>query len=77
MEINLDGVTDAAYRLAAEQLEGEATLASLSEDLQLVQGIESQRGARPRRLAKVQGHDSAKATLRWPHDVADRGKRRS
>jgi len=70
MEMNLDGVADGSYRLAADLLEGDTTLVRMSEDLQLVQSIESQRSAVERRLAKIQGHDSAKATVRWPYDMA-------
>lgn len=70
MEMQLDGVADGSYRVAAHLLDTGAPLVHLSEDFQLSQGIESQRAAVERRLAKIHGHDSAKATVRWPYDMA-------
>jgi poly(3-hydroxybutyrate) depolymerase len=51
-------------------LEGGASISRMERPLVVIGGIESQRAAIDRRLAKIQGHDSAKATVRWPYDMA-------
>ena len=70
VEMDFDGTPDGEYRIWAELLEGGASLARLEQGFQLVQGIESQRGSVEKRLARIQGHDSAKASVRYPFDVA-------
>ena len=78
-EADVDGLADGQYRLVAELLEGSASLARMEQSLHLVAGIESQRSSVEKRLAHIQGHDSAKASVRYPFDVArmvNTGRRR-
>jgi len=67
---NLEGVADGAYDLKAELVDGDQVIATLQRPLQVVRGILSDRAAIERRLAKIQGHDSAKATIRYPYILA-------
>jgi pimeloyl-ACP methyl ester carboxylesterase len=69
-DLSLDGVPNGAYKLRAEILDGETVAATLETPLQLVNGIESQRSAIEKRLVRIQGHDSTKATVRYPYELA-------
>jgi dienelactone hydrolase len=67
---NVDGVADAAYGLKTELLDGDEVIVTLEKPIQLVHGIASDRPNVERRLAKIQGHDSTKATIRYPYILA-------
>ena len=69
-QADLSGTPDGSYRLAAEIVEGERPLTGLQQSIGIAEGIESRYADVERRLAKIQGHDSAKATVRWPFDMA-------
>jgi poly(3-hydroxybutyrate) depolymerase len=64
------GVADGTYRIVAELTEGDAALTSLEQTIHLVEGIDARRGDVERRLTKITGHDSTKATIRYPFDLA-------
>jgi pimeloyl-ACP methyl ester carboxylesterase len=69
-DANLEGAPDGAYSLKVELMDGGQAIASLQTPIQVVRGIASDRPAIERRLAKVQGHDSTKATIRYPYILA-------
>lgn len=69
-DANLEGVADGAYNLRTELMDGEETIGTLERPLQLVRGISSDRAGIERRLAKIQGHDSTKETIRYPYILA-------
>jgi poly(3-hydroxybutyrate) depolymerase len=69
-QADLSGLPDGSYRLFSEVLDGTSPLVSMLEPVALADGIESRHAEVERRLAKIQGHDSAKATVRWPFDMA-------
>ncbi len=66
----LDGVADGPYKLVAEVSDGGSVVRTLAQNIVAVQKLEGQRVAIEQRLAKIQGHDSAKATVRYPFDYA-------
>jgi len=66
----VNGVEDGEWRLRAEIVDGTATLATLDEAVQLVKGIDVQQSAVERRLAKIQGHEGAKASILYPFQLA-------
>lgn len=68
---DLDGFADGAYTLKAELLDGADSVATLETPLQIVKGIATDRAAIDKRLAKVQGHDSAKSSVRYPYVLAE------
>jgi predicted esterase len=69
-DTDLDGVADGGYLLRAELLDGEAPVATVETLFQVVQGLQARRASVEKRLARIQGHDSAKATVRCPFELA-------
>jgi len=69
-DADLDGVADGAYLLQAEVRDGETTLGSVLAPFQVVRGIAMDRASVERRLAKISGHEGAKATVRYPYVLA-------
>jgi len=69
-DADLTGVADGAYRLRAELFDGDEPVAALEEPVQLVQGIATGRESIERRLARIQGHDGTKASIRYPYVLA-------
>jgi hypothetical protein len=69
-QADLTGIPDASYQLTAELLEGESPLISLQQTIGVAEGIETRYTDVERRLAKIAGNESAKATVRWPFDIA-------
>lgn len=70
LQANLTGAPDGVYRLTADLLEGESPLVSLRQTIGVADGIESRYADVERHMAKIQGHESAKTTVRWPFDMA-------
>ena len=68
--VNLGGVPDGSYRYVAEVRDGAQLLAQLETPIKLVAGLDEQQASIERRLAKIAGHDSAKASVRYPFDLA-------
>lgn len=68
--VDLRGVADGYYRYVAEVSDGATKLATLTKYVVLVAGLEEKQAEFERRLEKVSGHDSAKATVRYPFDLA-------
>jgi dienelactone hydrolase len=69
-DANLQGAADGAYTLHAELLDGDEAIATLAQPIHVVRGIASGRANIERRLARIQGHDSTKATIRYPYVLA-------
>ena len=68
--INLQGVPDGPYHYQAEIRDGDTLLKSLEIPVRLVAGLDEKQAAFEQRLARIQGHDSAKASIRYPFDLA-------
>ncbi len=66
----LQGLPDGDYRYVAEVWDGNTSLAKLEKNIQLVAGLEEKQADIERRLAKISGHDSAKASIEYPFDLA-------
>lgn len=67
---DLNGTPDGSYRLVAEILEGDEVVAALQQPVAVAEGIESRAAEVERRLERVRGFESAKASVRWPFDMA-------
>jgi len=70
IQADLAGTVDGPYHLTATVFEGDAPLATMQQNIGVADGIESRYPDVERRLAKITAHDSAKATVRWPFDMA-------
>ena len=70
IDANLDGVADGAYTFRTELLDGDQVVTTIEMPMQIVRGIASGRAAMESRLDRIQGHDSAKATIRYPYVLA-------
>ena len=70
-EAGFEGVSDGAYQLRAELLDGGAVVAAISSPIVLVGGILSDRSRIEQRLARISGHESTKATIRNPYVLAE------
>jgi poly(3-hydroxybutyrate) depolymerase len=68
--IDLHEVADGYYRYVAEVWDGEVQLAKLEKWVVLAAGLDEQQADTNRRLAKISGHDSAKASVLYPFDLA-------
>jgi predicted esterase len=68
---DLDGVADGEYTLKAELLDGDAPFTTLESTVQIVRGIAVDRPSIEKRLAKIQGHEGAKASIRYPYVLAE------
>lgn len=68
--LDLHGVADGYYRYIVEVWEGETSLAKLEKQVAIVAGIETKQPAIAARLAKISGHDSTRASVLYPFDLA-------
>src|SRR6185436_15230019 len=66
----VSGTVDGGYHLTGELFDGDAPLVTMQQSVGVAEGIESRYPDVERRLAKVSGHESAKASVRWPFDIA-------
>lgn len=67
---DVSALPDGQYKLRVELLDGDTSFGALEQAVQLVNGIESQYPAVERRLAKVQGRDNSKGSVRYPYLLA-------
>jgi poly(3-hydroxybutyrate) depolymerase len=67
---SLEGLADGPYQVAAELADGSAVLRRVTTNILAVHDLEGQRVAIEKRLTKIQGFDSTKATIRYPFDYA-------
>ncbi|MDP9169027.1 MAG: hypothetical protein M3N54_00300 [Acidobacteriota bacterium] len=70
LDADLKSLPDGPYILSAELRENAAPLFRANTPVQLVKGIAVDRAAVEARLARVQGHEGAKATVRYPYFLA-------
>ena len=70
ISINLQGVPDGSYQYAAELRDGDTVLKSFSVPVRLAVGLDAKQADFESRLAKISGHDGAKAAIRYPFDLA-------
>ena len=68
--IDVRGVPDGYYRYMAEVWDGDARIATRQAPVVLAAGIATQHLAVTGRLATIAAHDSAKATILYPFDLA-------
>ena len=64
------GVADGFYRYLAELSDGDATLAKFEKPVVLAAGLDARQAAFAARLEKISGHESAKASVLYPFDLA-------
>lgn len=67
---SLAGVADGSYLLVGEVLDGEKALTRVVAPLSVVSGLAAKQADVDARLAKVDGHDAAKSTIRYPFALA-------
>jgi predicted esterase len=68
---DLEGVSDGAYAVHVELLDGDSPLAAVEAPVQVVRGIRVDRSGIEKRLAKISGHDGTKAAIRYPYVLAE------
>jgi dienelactone hydrolase len=68
---NLDGVADGAYFVRAEVTDGGSSVAAIVSPLVVIKGITRDHAAVEHRLSLIQGHEGAKATIRYPFVLAE------
>jgi dienelactone hydrolase len=69
--VNLDGVPDGTYLVRAEVMDGGSPVAAIASPLAVVKGITREHSAVEHRLSLIQGHEGAKATVRYPYVLAE------
>ena len=70
LDADVTGVPDGSYILSAELLENNTPAFRAEAAIQLVKGIATGRAALETRLARLQGHEGALATIRYPYVLA-------
>ncbi|HWA09686.1 MAG TPA: hypothetical protein VG838_09570 [Opitutaceae bacterium] len=68
--VDLASAPDGYYRYLVEVWDGERRLARFEKPVVLVAGLDEKQAEAARRLAKIAGHDSAKASILYPFDLA-------
>ncbi len=68
---DLDGVADGTYLVHAEVMDGGTPVAAIVSPLAVVKGITGDRAAMEHRLSPIQGHEGAKASIRYPYVLAE------
>lgn len=71
MHANLDGVADGTYFVRAEVTDGGSLVAAIVSPLAVVKGITRDHAVIDHRLSLIQGHEGAKATVRYPYVLAE------
>ncbi|MEO6515246.1 MAG: dienelactone hydrolase family protein [Steroidobacteraceae bacterium] len=67
---DLRSVPDGFYRYVAELFDGETSVIKLEKSVVLVAGLEEKQSNFTQRVAKIAGHESAKASVLYPFDLA-------
>jgi dienelactone hydrolase len=70
ISISAQGVPDGDYQYVGVLRDGETALKNFQVPVKLVAGLFEKQAGFEQRLAKIKGHDSAKATIRYPFDLA-------
>jgi poly(3-hydroxybutyrate) depolymerase len=68
--LNLDGLADGPYQLAAEVLHGTEKLNRMTINILAVRDFDGLHAEIEARLAKIKGFESTKASIRYPFDYA-------
>ena len=71
MSANLGGVADGNYLVRAEVTDGGSPVAAIVSPLAVVKGITRDHAAVEHRLSLIQGHEGAKASVRYPYVLAE------
>jgi len=71
MYAGLDGVSDGTYFVRAEVTDGATPVGAIVSPIAVVKGITRDHAAIERRLSLIQGHDGAKASIRYPYALAE------
>ncbi len=70
VNVNVAGVADGDYQYVAELRDGTTLIRTFRVPVKLVAGLDEKQAAFEARLARIKGHDSAKASIRYPFDLA-------
>lgn len=70
LDADLGGVNDGSWLLSAQVMDGSNEVATVTAPLQIVKGIELDTTTLDHRLARIPGHEGAKATIRYPYVLA-------
>jgi dienelactone hydrolase len=70
IDIDARGVADGDYEYVAEVTDAGVAIRTFATPVTLVAGLDEQHAAFEARLARLKGRDSAKATIRYPFDLA-------
>ena len=70
-DVVLQGKPDGSYVVTAEITDGDAVIATIAAPVQLAKGIATERASVEKRLARIQGHDGTKASIRYPYVLAE------
>lgn len=68
--VEFSGAPDGHYRCVAEVWDGDEKLAVLEKHIVLAAGLDAKQAEFSSRLEKITGHDSAKASILYPFDLA-------
>jgi len=71
-ELDFSDVPSGTYRLAASLLEDDSVLAEVATPVILVEGFHASRAEITRAVSRIDGHESAKASILYPFDFARR-----
>jgi poly(3-hydroxybutyrate) depolymerase len=70
MALDFRGVADGVYLLSADVFDGDTKLCSLRKTVRLIQDLDVLGGLFEKRLALIDGHESTKASIRYPFVLA-------
>ncbi len=70
LSVNLHGIADGTYQLSTDVFDGDSQLCSLRKTIHLVHGLDVLGALIENRLALIEGHDSVKASIRYPFELA-------
>ena len=69
-DLNLTGVAEGSYLLTADILDGATSLGKMVSPIHLVRDWTARQRTMEQTLANIKGHESTKATIRYPADLA-------
>jgi poly(3-hydroxybutyrate) depolymerase len=72
LEVNLAGLPDGFFALVLEVLDGDSHVCTLAKSVYAVRGLAAAQAEVEQILRAVEGHESLKATIRYPFDFARR-----
>ncbi len=69
-DIPLRDAADGAHQLRVELMDAGVTVTTLEQTIQIFRGLDNRKTAIDRRLGAISGHESAKASIRYPYELA-------